>query len=475
MREVGVSLSIVAIIGRTNVGKSTLFNRITHSRRAIVGDEPGVTRDRLFGRAEHAGKPFVVVDTGGYEDPKGQAVLAQMLEQTELGIQEADAIIFVVDGQAGLTPADREVAERLRRAEKRVFVAVNKIDDARFADERLAEFYGLGFADLYPISAEHNLGVSELLDSVTEGFPTVPAHEAEATTHEPSDEEVEREAREQPPPEAWIFQYKERRRPLRIAIVGRPNVGKSSLINRLVGYERMVVHDMPGTTRDAIDTELEWQGKRFILVDTAGVRRKSRVSDRVEKFSVLKAFRAIAECDVAVLVLDATRGVHEQDAKIAGMIVEEGRGMVVAFNKWDVPEQREQRMKELTEELARQMKFLPDPPVVFVSAKTGQRATRIFELAEQVEREAGKRVITSVCNKMLMDATERHRPPMYANHPVKFFFATQIGVRPPTFMFSTNWPEGVHFSYQRFLENYIRENFGFQGVPIRLKFRKKGR
>jgi GTP-binding protein len=457
-------LPTVAIIGRTNVGKSTLFNRITRSRRAIVADEPGVTRDRLFGKAEFLEKPFILVDTGGFEDPHGEYIKEQMLEQTELGIQEADSIILVVDGLTGVLPADREVAEHLRRSGKPIFLVVNKLDEQRHDDERVADFYSLGFEKMYPLSAEHNQGVDELLEAVTADFAE---REPEP---EPTDAPEEDWADEEAAAEAASRQE----RPMRIAIVGRPNVGKSSLVNRLLGEERMVVHDMPGTTRDAIDSELEWEGRRYILVDTAGVRRKSRVTDRIEKFSVLKAFRAIEECDVAILVLDATIGVHEQDAKIAGMVVEEGRGIVIVFNKWDLPEEREKRIKELEENLKLEMKFLPDPQVVFVSAKTGQRATKILELAEQAGKENSKRIPTSEFNQLLLAATERHKPPMWANHPVKFYYAAQIGVRPPTFALQTNWPQGVHFSYQRFLENVIRENYGFKGAPIRLKFRQKG-
>ena len=454
-------LPAVAIIGRTNVGKSTLFNRITRSRRAIVADEPGVTRDRLFGKTDYLGRPFIVIDTGGYEDPHGEFIKTQMLEQTELGIEEADVLVLVVDGLAGLLPADQEVAARLRRSGKAVHLAVNKLDEQRFDAQRLPDFYALGFDTVHAISAEHGGGIDELLDAVTAGFP--------AAVEKPAEEQIDWEAEE-----SEAEKQSKADRPLRVALVGRPNVGKSSLVNKLLGYERMVVHDMPGTTRDAIDSELEWNGKRFILVDTAGVRRKSRVTDRIEKFSALKAFRAIAECDVAVLVLDATIGVHEQDARIAGMIVDEGRGIVVVFNKWDLPEGREQRIKELTEELLDEMKFLPDPQIVFVSAKTGQRTPKILELAEEAGRENSKRIPTSQFNELLLQATERHKPPMWANHPIKFFYAAQIGVRPPTFALQTNWPQGVHFSYQRFLENTIRATYGFRGAPIRLKFRAKG-
>jgi GTP-binding protein len=455
-------LPAVAIIGRTNVGKSTLFNRITRSRRAIVADEPGVTRDRLFGKAEFREKPFILIDTGGYEDPHGEFLKTQMLEQTELGIQEADVLVFIVDGRAGLLPADEEVAAHLRQSGKPVHLAVNKLDEQRFDDMMMPEFYKLGFETVHPISAEHGAGIDELLEAVTVGFAEKPAERDDADIDWDAEEtEAEKESMAL--------------RPLRVALVGRPNVGKSSLVNKLLGYERMVVHDMPGTTRDAIDSELNWNGKKVILVDTAGVRRKSRVTDRIEKFSALKAFRAIAECDVAVMVLDASIGVHEQDARIAGMIVDEGRAIVIVFNKWDVPEGREQKLKELTEQLKDEMKFLPDPEVVFVSAKSGQRTGKILELAEAAGRENSKRIPTSQFNDLVLAATERHKPPQWANHPVKFYYAAQIGVRPPTFALQTNWPQGVHFSYQRFIENMIREKYGFKGAPIRLKFRQKGK
>ncbi len=454
-------LPIVAIIGRTNVGKSTLFNRITRSRNALVANEPGVTRDRLFGKAEHLDRPFILVDTGGFEDPKGEFVLERMLEQTELGIEEADRIILVVDGRAGLLPADREVAQRLRKSQKPVFIAVNKVDEPRFAEEQMADFYQLGSDQIHPVSSEHNRGVEDLLDEVTKGFP-------EVIEEIPDEQSFEEEAEA-----ATEIESLAPARPLRVAIVGRPNVGKSSLVNRLLGYERVVVHDEAGTTRDSIDTDLTWHGKQLVLVDTAGVRRKSRVVDRIEKFSAIKAFRSIEECDVAVLVLDASVGVHEQDAKIAGMIVEEGRGLVVVFNKWDLPEGREDRIKELQDELAVQMKFLPHPPVLFVSAKSGQRTGKILELVTQVGDECSKRIPTSLFNRMILAAYERHKPPMWANHPIKFFFGAQISVRPPKFAITANWPEGVHFSYERYMLNVIRENYGFAGVPIRLAFRAK--
>ncbi len=460
-----MALPVVTIIGRTNVGKSTLFNRITKSRRAIVADEPGVTRDRLFGTAAWRTRPFLLVDTGGFENPHGEYIKERMLEQTRTGIEEADRVLFMVDARAGLLPADRDVALELRKSGKPIFLVVNKVDVQRGIEERLAEFYALGLDAVFPVSAEHGEGMDTLLDAVTDGFEEVPEEPDEEDEGHPTIEEAA-EAMDARAVEAEA-------RPLRIAIVGRPNVGKSSLVNMLLGYERMVVHDQAGTTRDAIDTLLEWEGRKFVLVDTAGVRRKSRISERVEKFSVVKAFRAIEECDVGVLVLDATLGPEDQDARIAGMIVEEGRGLVVVFNKWDLPEGREQRIKELQDLLRRQMKFLPDPPVVFVSAKTGQRVPKILELAEQVGLENSKRIPTSKFNEMLLAATEHHKPPMYANQNVKFYYAAQIGVRPPTFALKTNLPQGVHFSYQRFIENWIRDRYGFQGAPIRLKFRKR--
>lgn len=469
-------LPTVAIIGRTNVGKSTLFNRITRSRRAIVANEPGVTRDRMFGRAEYENKPFYLIDTGGYEDPHGEFLKEQMLEQTGVGIEEADQIIFLVDSIAGLLPADREVAAHLRRSSKPVYVVVNKVDQYKLVDERVAEFYSLGFDRIFPISAEHALGVDELLDEITADFPRQEVPEEapeEVSDEELSDEEMEID--EETLRELAAKLESDTRRPLRVAIVGRPNVGKSSLVNHLLGSERMVVADQPGTTRDAVDTDIEWEGRQYVLVDTAGVRRKSKITDRVEKFSVFKAFRAIAECHVAILVIDATEGAQEQDARIAGMIVEEGRGVVVAFNKWDLVENREKRIKELEADLHDKLKFLPDPPVVFVSAKTGQRATRLLELADEVGKEHSKRIPTSEFNRLVLAATERHKPPIFANREVKFFYAAQVGLRPPTFAIQTNYPEGVHFSYARFMENFIRKEFGFNGAPIRLKFRKKGR
>jgi GTP-binding protein len=432
---------IVAIVGRPNVGKSTLFNRLVGRRLAIVDELPGTTRDRLYAEAEWGGVKFTVVDTGGILMRPGD-LLAQVRAQAELAISEADAIIFVTDALEGLTVGDEEVAEVLRRSQKPVMLAVNKAETKR-RREAIFEFYKLGLGTPYPISALHGMGIGDLLDEVVASFPV---------------EEVEEEI------EA-----------VKIAIVGRPNVGKSSLLNRLLGYERVIVHPSPGTTRDAIDTYLEWEGKPLILIDTAGIRKRGRIAPGVEKYSVLRALRAIGRSDVVLLIVDAVEGVTAQDAHIAGYILEEAKSVVVLVNKWDLIEKTASTWQEYILRIRRDLRFLDYVPILFISAKTGEGVEEVLPLALIVREERLIRIPTGELNRIVQDAIARHSPPSKRGKRLKIYYATQVSVDPPTFIFFVNDPDLVHFSYERYLENKLREHHGFIGTPLRLGFRRRGR
>jgi GTPase len=432
---------IVAIVGRPNVGKSTLFNRIAGGKKAIVFDEPGVTRDRIYADVEWGDSRFTLMDTGGFEPVSKDRIFAQMAEQCQLAIDEAEVILFVMDGKEGLTPSDKEIADLLRRQKRPVFFVVNKIDEPRH-EEKVFEFYGLGVEPLYSVSAEHRYGVEELVDEVVKRLP--------ALAEEPEDKEA-----------------------TRISVVGRPNVGKSSLINRLLGYKRVLVDEVPGTTRDAIDTALERDGKRYILIDTAGIRRKSRISLKLEKFSIVEAFRTIDQSDVVLLVLDPTEGVTDQDARIGDFIHEKGKGCILLVNKWDLIEKDSNTMKEFEEKVYEDLRHLSYSPVLFISAKTGQRVDKILDRVDQVTEQARKRIPTASLNRYFGRWTERLQPPLYKHRRVKLNYITQVSVAPPTFLIYTNVPEGIHVSYQRYLINQMREVFSFEGVPIRLYFRSK--
>ncbi len=432
---------IVAIVGRPNVGKSTLFNRIVGGRKAIVENEPGVTRDRNYADATWGGKDFTLVDTGGFEPVSKDRIFVQMREQCQLAMDEADAIIFVMDGKDGLMPSDREITDILRRQAKPVFYVVNKIDGPKH-EEKALEFYRLGVDPVYSISAEHRYGVSDLLDDVVKILP-----EPEV---EPQDRKV-----------------------TRVAVIGRPNVGKSSLINRLLGYPRVLVDPLPGTTRDSIDTLLDRDGKRYLLVDTAGIRRKSRIGLRLEQYSILGALRTIDRCDVALLVLDSYEGVTDQDAHIGGVIHEKGKGCILVMNKWDLVKKDSETMVQFKERVWGKLKYLSYAPILFVSALTGQRVRNVLDMVDKVAEEARKRVATSTLNKRFRKWIETVSPPLYRNRQVQLKYITQVSTGPPTFVIYTNYPEGIHFSYERYLLNNLREDFGFEGVPIRLLFRKK--
>ena len=434
---------VVAIVGRPNVGKSTLFNRVARGKKAIVENEPGVTRDRNYADVTWGDKNFTLIDTGGFEPVSKDRIFLQMREQCQLAIDEADAILFVMDGKDGLMPADREISDLLRRQEKPVFYVVNKIDGLKH-EEKALEFYGLGVEPVYSISAEHRYGVDDLLDDIVKILPD--------STEEDEDKHT-----------------------TRVAVIGRPNVGKSSLINRLLGYKRVLVDDVPGTTRDSIDTAFSRDGKRYILVDTAGIRRKSRISLRLEKYSIVEALRTIDRCDVAVLVLDSQQGVTDQDAHIGGFIHEKGKGCILLMNKWDLVEKDSKTMAESQEQVFEKLKYLSYAPVLFISALTGQRFNKVLEVVDRVAEEARKRIPTSSLNKRFGTWVDEVPPPLYRNRRVHLNYITQVSSAPPTFVISTNYPEGIHFSYERHLINKMREVFGFEGVPLRLHFRKKNR
>jgi GTP-binding protein len=434
---------IVAIVGRPNVGKSTLFNRLLGQRRAIVDDTPGVTRDRNYAAINRFEKPFILIDTGGFEPVTEDRLLQQMREQSRLAMEEADVIIFLMDAKSGLTPADGEVAEMLRRVRKPVFYVVNKVDGEKLENEA-SDFYSLGVEQLFTISAEHNRGVIDLVESLMEVFP--PAASGE------EDQEL-----------------------TRIAVVGRPNVGKSSLVNRLLGYERVVANPTAGTTRDSVDTLFMCNKKPYLLIDTAGIRRKGKTTAKLEKYSVVDALRSIERADVVLVVLSAEDGVTEQDERIAGYVHEAGKGCVFVVNKWDIPEKDNATLGIYVDKVRTGFKYLAYAPIVFVSARTGQRIGKIMTTVDTVMEQYTRRVTTADLNRVFSEATAAHHAPLASGRRVKFYFATQVGTRPPSFVIFTNQPEGIHFSYERYLVNRFREAFGFDGVPMRLIFRGRER
>ncbi len=502
------ALPIVAIVGRPNVGKSTLFNRIVGARTAIVEDRARTTRDRLYGEAEWNGRRFMIVDTGGLEVDPRDPLEAGVQDQARIAIAEADLIVFVVQAITGLTPADEEAADLLRRAKAPVFVAVNKSDNAR-RELEAAEFYALGWDQTYPIAAIHGRGVADLLDEIVAALP--PESEAELgrkrreAEAEAFSEEVE-SGRLEPivvgeasgdddsdgddaglddglpiddeAARKWdaMIASESDDEPAAIALVGRPNVGKSSLLNALLKQERVIVSDIPGTTRDAIDTRLPWGRTEIVLIDTAGIRRRGRVASgaAADRFSTLRSFKAISRADVAVLLIDAVDGLTAQDAHIAGFVVEEGRGLVVAVNKWDAVEDKTgTTFDQYVTWIRAEAPFLDFAPVVSISARTGQRVERVLELAVDVWAERRRRVPTAELNRVIGDAAARQEPPAVKGRRPKLFYATQVGVAPPTFVFFAREAGSVHFSYRRYLENRLRDAFGFIGTPIRLVFRER--
>ena len=434
---------LVAIVGRPNVGKSMLFNKLTGKRLSIVEDTPGVTRDRLYAQAEWRGRTFDLVDTGGIEPGTDDQILSFMREQAEIAIASATVIIFVCDIRTGMTAADQEVAGMLQRSRKPVVLAVNKMDSTGHTDPDMYEFYNLGLGDPYPVSAVHGHGTGDLLDACFEFFPS-------ENQEEEGDDVV------------------------KVAIIGKPNVGKSSLVNRILGQERVIVSDVAGTTRDAVDSYLKKDGQTYLIIDTAGMRKKSKVDDRVEKFSVLRATMAIERSDVCIIMIDAQEGVTEQDTKVAGLAHEAGKACIIVVNKWDAIEKDGKTMQRMEEDVRRDLSYMTYAPVLFISALTGQRVDRLFSLIDNVVNQAAMRIPTGVLNQVLGDAQARVQPPTDKGKRLKIYYMTQIGVKPPHFVIFCNDAKLFHFSYQRYLENQIRATFGLTGTPVRITIRQKG-
>jgi GTP-binding protein len=433
--------TLVAIVGRPNVGKSTLFNRVTRSRAALVDDQPGITRDRLYASVEWDGKGLTLIDTGGFDDPENGLMLQGVRNQVVKAVEEADRILFLVDGRDGLMPGDEKIADVLRRSQKKVFLAVNKVDGPE-RQHLTADFYRLGFERVYPVSAAHGYGVAALFDAITE--------------------DLEESAKEETPDDLT-----------KVAIIGRPNVGKSSLINRIVGTERLLVSEHPGTTRDSVDIHFTLRGKNYVFIDTAGIRRKGRVKEKIEKFSVIKALQSLDRCHVAVVLIDASEGVTDQDAHICGYAFERGRGVILALNKWDLVKKVPEKKKHLADTLDRLISFLSFAPRLPVSALTGEKVRSLFEKINPLHEQLFRRLETSAVNKMLTEIIQKNPPPKMGPGRLRFFYATQTGVMPPSFVLFVNRPELVHFTYERYLLNQFREGLELNEVPIKLKFRKK--
>lgn len=436
-----MSKPVVAIVGRPNVGKSTLFNRLAGGLVAIVENRPGVTRDRLYRDSEWLGRKFTVIDTGGIEfKNENTPITAQMRRQAEIAIEEATVIIFVVDAHTTLTPDDEMIAHTLRRSGKPIILAANKVE--HFAKTELYEFYSLGLGEPTPISATHGMNVGDLLDQVISHFPDEVEEEIDPDT-------------------------------IRIAVIGRPNVGKSSLVNTMLGEERVIVSNIPGTTRDAIDSSFKHDGKHYILIDTAGMRRKGRIDELTEQYSVSRSLRAVDRSDVILMLIDSTEGVTEQDKKIAGYAHEAGKGIVLVVNKWDLVEKDEKTMNKFEKDIRLELGFMQYAPTLFISAKTGQRVTKLLDLVDFVAEQNSTRVATATLNTLVKEWVHLNPPPSDRGHRLKVLYATQVGVKPPTFVFFVNDPELMHFSYRRYLENQVRKSFGFEGTPIRMVVRQK--
>lgn len=435
-----MSKPVVAIVGRPNVGKSTLFNRLVGNRKAIVEDTPGVTRDRLYDNSEWSGHEFIIIDTGGIRFDREDVFASEIRLQAELAIEEADVILFMVDSKEGITSEDEQVADLLRKADKPVVLAANKVENF---DKQLEyfEFYNLGLGEPIPISAMHGLNTNDLLDAVISQFGPAPRQEEDDDT-------------------------------IRIAIVGRPNVGKSSLVNALLGEERVIVSDIPGTTRDAIDTPFQFQGRKYTLIDTAGIRRKSRIKESTERYSVIRALRSIDRADVVLIMVDAVDGVRDQDKKIAGYVHEQGRANIIVVNKWDLVEKNSTTINRYDEEIREEFKFLAYSPIMYVSALTKKRIFKLLDIVDFVVGQHNRRINTSELNQVVNEAMALNPLPGGGGKKVKILYSTQVRTAPPTFIFFSNHPELVHFSYLRYLENTLRQNFGFEGSPIRLLVRK---
>ena len=437
-----MSKPIVAIVGRPNVGKSTLFNVIAGDSIAIVKDTPGVTRDRIYADCSWLNYNFTLIDTGGIEPDSSDVILSQMRDQAQIAIDTADVIIFLVDVRQGLIDADGKVADMLRRSQKPVVLCVNKVDSFKKMEADVYEFYNLGIGDPIPVSASNHQGVGDLLEAVSDHF--------KKDGSESDDDD----------------------RP-RIAIVGRPNVGKSSIVNRLVGEKRVIVSDIAGTTRDAIDTPLKRNGREYILIDTAGLRRKSKIHEDLERYSIIRTVTAVERADVVVMVIDAAEGVAEQDAKIAGIAHERGKGVIIAVNKWDAVEKDDKTIYKMTEKIKQTLAYMPYAEFVFISAKTGQRLDKLFELIDMIIENQSMRIATGVLNEILAEAVAMQQPPSDKGRRLKIFYMTQISVKPPTFVVFVNDKKLMHYSYTRYIENQIRNAFGFRGTPLRFIIRER--
>ena len=435
---------IVALIGRPNVGKSTLFNRITRSRKALVDPTPGVTRDRHYDRVVWENKGFILVDTGGIDDNPEDAMVQHIRSQAMLAIEEADIILFLLDGKEGITPADWEVIDIIRRSKKTVFHVVNKIDGPEKELQLLAPFYEMGVEDLWPLSAEHTYGFAALMDALCEAIPSIDHDDITL-------------------PDGTV----------KVAFFGRPNVGKSMIINTILGEDRMVVSNISGTTRDSVDSLVTHGNYSYLFIDTAGIRRKGKTTEKLEKFSILKSLAAMSRCDVAAVLIDAQEGITEQDTKVIGYILDEGRGLVVLVNKWDLIQNDKKRQAEVMAEVGRALPFIGYAPILNVSALTGYGIKRLFPVIGSIYRQYSASFPTSALNRLLQDAVDAHSPPIYKNKRLKFYYTSQIGTRPPKFVVMTNSSKGVHFSYERYLVNKFREGLGLDKVSIKLIFKDK--
>lgn len=432
---------VVAVIGRPNVGKSTLFNKIVGSRVSIVEDTPGVTRDRIYAESEWSGIPFVLIDTGGIEPDSDDIILSQMRVQTEIAVETADVIVFIVDGKSGLTAADHEIGEMLFKTGRDVILVVNKVDSPKLPDD-FYDFYELGLGEPIPVSAVNMLNLGDLLDMIVSQFPKEDEDSLE-------DDDI------------------------KISVIGRPNVGKSSLVNAMVGQNRVIVSNIAGTTRDSIDTPFEKDGHRYTLIDTAGIRRKNKITEDIERYSIIRAIASIERSDVCVLMIDAQDGVTEQDKKIGGIAHEAGKGIIVAVNKWDLIEKDSHTMSKFEKEIANELSFMPYAPMIFISAKSGQRLTNVLDLSREVAEQRKMRIPTGQLNALIADATLTKQPPSDKGKKLKIYYVSQVGIEPPLFMFKVNKRELMHFSYSRYLENKIREAYGFKGTSIKFVFREK--
>ena len=433
---------IVAVVGRPNVGKSTLFNALAGQRISIVQDTPGITRDRIYADVSWLDRTFTLIDTGGIEPDSRDIILSQMRAQAQIAIDTADVIIFLVDVKDGLVDSDAKVADMLRRSQKPVVLVVNKVDSFHKYMADVYEFYNLGIGDPHPISAANRLGLGDMLEAVSAYFG------------EPDGEEEEDE------------------RP-RIAIVGKPNVGKSSLINKLLGEDRLIVSDIAGTTRDAVDTEVKYKGKEYVFIDTAGLRRKNKIKEELEHYMIVRAVGAVERSDVVVLVIDAVEGVSEQDAKIAGIAHERGKAVIIAVNKWDAVEKDDKTIYRVTEKVREVLSYMPYAEIVFISALTGQRTNKLFDIIDMVSENHAMRVATGVLNEIMAEAVAMQQPPTDKGKRLRLYYITQVSVKPPTFVIFVNHRELMHFSYTRYMENQIRETFGFRGTPLRFIIRER--